>query len=280
MHKPLFIIPLLLILSIGICCSDLNNRRPEQMNTIELEMQRDPKTALNILNNINHEMPNYSEDVRMEYELMLIQALDKTLHPLTNHKAKIDSVVSYFQKNGTNLQRARAYYYMGGYHRDKKEKFDAINWYKKALGEINKTALSSESEKGIAAVICAQLYGLLYWASNYSEAIDYAILEYKYSNAPISKFEAANDLSNAYCGMAYMDKCSIDSIKKYYDIALSISQKITPKEPYYKIRMLSQASFFLDMGMRDKAEERLKLIDLNSFKNDTSLFYTLGIVYD
>lgn len=98
MRKLIFVIPLLLFQSIWICCSDGSKRRPEQMNTIELEMQRDPQAALNILNNINHEMPNYSEQVRMEYELMLIQALDKTLHPLTSYKTKIDSVVRYFQK--------------------------------------------------------------------------------------------------------------------------------------------------------------------------------------
>lgn len=280
MRKLIFVIPLLLFQSIWICCSDGNKRRPEQMNTIELEMQRDPQAALNILNNINHEMPNYSEQVRMEYELMLIQALDKTLHPLTDYKSKIDSVVNYFKKKGTDLQRARAYYYMGGFFRDKQEKFDAINWYQKALGEINKTALSSESEKSLASVICAQLSGLLYRTSNYSEALKYALLEYDYTTSSIGKFEAACDLAIAYEGIAYIDRCSQDSIIKYYDIAFSVSQKITPKGTYYPLIMLSQASFFLDMGMKDKAKERLKLIDLNSFRNDTSQFYTLGIVYD
>lgn len=181
MRKLIFVIPLLLFQSIWICCSDGSKRRPEQMNTIELEMQRDPQAALNILNNINHEMPNYSEQVRMEYELMLIQALDKTLHPLTSYKTKIDSVVSYFQKKGTDLQRARAYYYMGGYYRDKQKRSDAINWYQKAFGEINKNTLSTDSEKKIASVICAQIFGLLYESSNYSEALKYALLEYKYS---------------------------------------------------------------------------------------------------
>lgn len=77
-----------------------------------------------------------------------------------------------------------------------------------------------------------------------------------------------------------MDKCCLDSIIKYYDIAFSKSKEIALKGPYYKIILLNQTSFFLDMEMKDKAKERLKLIDLNSFRNDTSQFYTLGIVYD
>ena len=243
-------------------------------------MQRDPQVSLNILNNINHEMPAYSKQVRMEYELLLIQALDKTNHSLTKYQTKIDSVLDYFKGNGTVEQCARAYYYKGGYYRDKGDELNAINWYQKAWREVNKKPILPSSEKELASVICAQISSLLYSTSNYAESLKYAILEYKYSSTPIGKFEGACDLARGYKGIADTGNGITDSIAKYYDIAFDLSKRLQLKGPNYQHNLLSQVSFFLDLGMKDKAKERLKFLDIGSFGNDPSGFYVLGVIYD
>lgn len=250
------------------------------MKTAEQEMLRDPKVSLKILNNINHEMPAYSKQVRMEYELLLIQALDKTGHSLVNYKTKIDSVLDYFQEEGTYLQKANSYYYKGGYYRDNNEDINAIEWYQKAWKEINQTSLHTSSEKELAAVICAQISSLLYWTSNYTESLKYAILEYNYSVTPIGKFEGACDLARGYKGIADKRDDICDSIIKYYDIAFDLSKTLNLKGPNYQYNLFNQASFFLDLGMKEKANERLKLLDIGSFAHDPLGYYTLGGIYE
>ena len=250
------------------------------MEVAELEMQRDPQASLTILNNIRHEMPAYSKQVQIEYELLLLQALDKTDHSLANYKTKVDSVLDYFEHKGTDLQRAKAYYYKAGYFRDNNNGLMALDWYQRAWAEISKSELSSASEKGLAAVICSQLAYLLYWSSNYSEALKYAKLEYQHSTTPISKFEGACDLARGYIGIADDNETAVDSIIKYYNLAFDYSKKLDIKGPAYQSNLLSQASFFSDLGMKREAEARLKYVDLENFKKDPTAYYTLGIIYD
>ena len=280
MRKLIIALHLLLLLFVLSCHSGSNDKRPDQMKTAEQEMLRDPKVSLKILNNINHEMPAYSKQVRMEYELLLIQALDKTGHSLVNCQTKIDSVLDYFQEEGTYLQKAKSYYYKGGYYRDNNDDINAIEWYQKAWKEINKTSLHTSSEKELAAVICAQISSLLYWTSNYTESLKYAILEYNHSATPIGKFEGACDLARGYKGIVDTRDDICDSIIKYYDIAFNLSKALNLKGPNYQYNLFNQASFFLDLGMKEKAIERLKLLDLGSFANDPSGYYTLGSIYE
>ena len=282
MKRLILALPLLLLIFVLSCHSGPDNKYPDQMKAAEKEMQRDPKVSLEILNNINHEMPAYSKQVRMEYELLLIQALDKTDHSLGKFEPKVDSVINYFKSNGTILQKARTYYYKGGVYRDESDELNAIKWYQKALREIRETSLSSNYEKELAAVICAQLSSILYLSSNYSQALEYALLEYKYSSTPIGKYEAACDLASIYKGMAYINECSVDSVIKYFDLSfeLSKSKKLNLKGPSFQDGLLSQAYFFVDLGMKEKANERLKLLDVGSFRKRNSGYYVLGVIYD
>ena len=250
------------------------------MKVAEQEMQQDPQVAFDILNNINHEMSSYSKKVRMEYELLLIQALDKTNHSLANYKSKIDSTLDYFQNYGSYLQIAKAYYYKAGYFRDKDDKINALRWYQKAWLEVNKTPLSNGNERGLASVICAQISNMLYLTSNYTESLKYAIYEYKYSVTTIGKFESACDLARGYKGIADTDSSVTDSIVKYYDIAFDLSKTLQLKGPNYQHNMLNQVSFFLDLGIKSKANERLEVLDIGSFHKEPSGFYVLGVIYD
>ena len=250
------------------------------MKAAKLEIERDPQASLIMLSNINHEMPSYSKKVRMEYEMLLVQALDKSYISLAKYNTKADSLVNYFQNNGTKEEFARACYYKAGVLRDNNNMVESIRWYQKAWGIISKTGIMGKEEKKLATAICSQLSYSLYKSYNYSKALEYGLLEYKYSETLIEKFESACDLASIYKGVVYMGNCSVDSIIKYYNLAFDYSKKLDIKGPAYQSNLLSQASFFSDLGMKREAEARLKYVDFDNFKKDPTAYYTLGIIYD
>ena len=243
------------------------------MQTAEQEMQRDPELALRLLNNIQPDVKECSENVRMKWEILRVEALDKQFCSLEKYKPIIESLVAYYEHHGTVNDKLKAYYYMGGAYRDSKDPFSALTWYQKA---VNLKASGNERLNGHQlSVIYAQMGGLMVSFGNMKEAQLLMKKSAECETDSIGKYESYFLLARAY-----KSGPNVDSAAYYYDKAFQMALRLRNRGPVFLGMIEEQLSYFIDTRRPQKIEERLPYLVKNfTPRYEGAEYYLWGQVF-
>ena len=112
---------------------------PQALVLADSLMNSRPDSALAVLEGAEGEMAGESKSVRMRYQLLRHQAMNKAFVPFTSDSLMID-VADYYDSHGTANERMLAHYLLGCVYRDLKEGPHAIDCFQKAIANADTTS--------------------------------------------------------------------------------------------------------------------------------------------
>ena len=98
----------------------------------ETVMEEHPDSAYALLDKLEGEKERLPQSLRMRYELLRAQSMNKTDVPFTSDSVLL-RVVQYYDKNGNSNERMLAYYMLGSAYRDLQDAPRAIDTYYRAV---------------------------------------------------------------------------------------------------------------------------------------------------
>lgn len=127
------------ILAIGLLTGCKDARTDQMLSHIDTLMNQYPDSALQKLDSLKSEKPQWAKSQRMRYDLLYLKAENKAFVPLTSDSIA-KNLVSYYDSWGNANERMMAYYLQGCIYRDKGDCPRAIEAYKKAIAQADTTA--------------------------------------------------------------------------------------------------------------------------------------------
>ena len=130
------LIPLFLFLLV-VFLSACQPQAPRDMLTAKLDslenrIAANPDSVADALEAQRKRYARADEATRMRFELLRTAALFKA-HRTPNDDRPMRAVAAYYERKGTALQQAWAYYHLGGIYADRGDAPEAINCYHKVL---------------------------------------------------------------------------------------------------------------------------------------------------
>ena len=136
---------------------------PQALVQADSLMNSRPDSALAVLEGAEGEMAGGPKSVRMRYQLLRHQAMNKAFVPFTSDSLMLD-VADYYDRHGTPNERMLAHYLLGCVYRDLKDAPKALTMYHEAVDCADTTvtdcdfALLSRIHGQMASLmICMQL---------------------------------------------------------------------------------------------------------------------------
>ena len=111
---------------------------PQALVLADSLMNSRPDSALAVLDGAEEEMAGEPKSVRMRYQLLRHQAMNKAFVPFTSDSLMLD-VTDYYDRHGTANDRMLAHYLLGCVYRDMEEAPRAIDCYLDAVAEADTT---------------------------------------------------------------------------------------------------------------------------------------------
>ena len=130
---------------------------PQALLLADSLMNSRPDSALAVLEGAEGQMAGEPKSVRMRYQLLRHQAMNKADVPFTSDSLMLD-VADYYDRHGTANDRVQAHYLLGCVYRDLKEAPHAIDCFKEAITKADTT--SSDCDFITYSRIYAQMAGL------------------------------------------------------------------------------------------------------------------------
>lgn len=244
----------------------------EQLNDIKAMGDTLPKVAMNRLDSIKPLFENETEYMRNKLTLLDIRLHDKAYITHTSIKP-IKEVCSYFEKNGTAVERQEAYYYMASAYRD-------LNDYPNAVTYFLKSSEVAENNNDIDGALweCAysQLSYLYNQQCNYSNALDAAIKALEVAK----KSNTVNERTYMNVASQYFEFYDTIQTIKYADLALEQIEKkgICASNADIVASAMGDYSVY---GYNDKAERCYRLLEqLPKESRPFNYLVNLGIYYE
>ena len=112
---------------------------PQALVLADSLMNSRPDSALVVLEGAEGDMAGEPKSVRMRYQLLRHQAMNKAFVPFTTDSLMLD-VTDYYDRHGTPNNRMLAHYLLGCVYRDLKEVPHAIDCFKEAITQADTTS--------------------------------------------------------------------------------------------------------------------------------------------
>lgn len=125
---------LLYIILIGVTLVGCSERREfvEVLDQANNLLDVNPDSALLVLNSLLPNEHDFSKSFRMEYQLLRLQALNKT-DALMDTVKTVSEVSDYYKSHGSNHDKMMANYMMGRHFADKGDAPRALQYYREAV---------------------------------------------------------------------------------------------------------------------------------------------------
>lgn len=231
--------PLLVLSS----CWNGDKRFLKKMEEIDIIGNHDTHKAITMLDSLSVYIPTCSEYTRMKYGLLEETLRDKTYTPAKSD-IKINNIVNYFDKHGTDKDKQEAYFYKGSAYRDLHDTPRAIKSFRQSV-EIAKT--SDNADIVLLRNAFSNLYFLYYNVQDYKNALKMAYEEYEISKE-INNITAATIIHVAMSNMAIGHT---DKAVRYLDEAYKHIQECDAKDTSTSIYTILYSYAYL--GCKDKA---------------------------
>ena len=118
-------------------------RLPQALVQADSLMNSRPDSALAVLEGAEGQMAGEPKSVRMRYQLLRHQAMNKADVPFTSDSLMLD-VTDYYDRRGTANERMLAHYLLGCVYRDMKEAPHAIDCYLDAIAKADTTSMNCD----------------------------------------------------------------------------------------------------------------------------------------
>lgn len=253
-----------LILVSFFSCDNNSSKVSNKIDYIKSIGDTNPSLAMSMLDSLDINIRNQPERVIKKFDLLRLRVQDKAYITATSDIAA-KQLVTYFEKNGTALEKQEAYFYAGSVYRDLQDTPRALKYFFKAL-EIAEN--SKQFDTVMQRNTFSNLHYLYFNVQDYPKAYEYAMKEYKLSQS-INKMELTCLM---HLGMSLTVLDSIKQAKEIYKIALdTISSNPQLKEDYEVLcSLLFNFSYLKDSVQASrcyKLLQDLNLDDSNDAKN-------------
>ena len=111
-------------------------RGPQALVLADSLMNSRPDSALAVLEGAEGQMAGESRSVRMRYQLLRHQAMNKAFVPFTSDSLMLD-VADYYDSHGNDNERMLAHYLLGCVYRDLGEAPKAMECYQDAVSIVD-----------------------------------------------------------------------------------------------------------------------------------------------
>lgn len=253
-----------LILVSFFSCDNNSSKVSNKIDYIKSIGDTNPSLAMSMLDSLDINIRNQPERVIKKFDLLRLRVQDKAYITATSDIAA-KQLVTYFEKNGTALEKQEAYFYAGSVYRDLQDTPRALKYFFKAL-EIAEN--SKQFDTVMQRNTFSNLHYLYFNVQDYPKAYEYAMKEYKLSQS-INKMELTCLM---HLGMSLTVLDSIKQAKEIYKIALdTISSNPQLKEDHEVLcSLLFNFSYLKDSVQASrcyKLLQDLNLDDSNDAKN-------------
>ena len=258
-----------LYLLLGIICLYACHKPiPEYISHIENIIEKNPDSALIILDSLEEQMQKESLSTRMYYNLLVTEACDKCDIP-NPYDSLLTDVIQYYEKRKESDKLMKAYYFMGQRHLELKAEDDpaALLYSFRALEQSVKV-----EDDAFTGRIYNQIGKSFVYMNLFKEAIRELQIAYSYSLAGNDKRACIDVL----CDLAdvYNLQNQTDSALYYYQKAYKQSELcgdiLDKKVDIWQ----NMAGTYIKTGNNDKAREILKKIT-NEEKDSNKLNYNV-----
>lgn len=266
-RKSLYILFYLLPL---LCLYACTQPYPESILRAESTIKEHPDRALAILDSIKESIKTESEQTRMYYGLLQIEAHERCYKP---HPADslIPAITRYYEKENDKEKLAKSYYYMGRRHFDLENTPAAFSYFLRALD-----ASAKIKDYAFLGRIHSQIGHFLTHLNlrkevieEYKEAYSY----YQLGGDSLTSAYALRDLAKAY---DLLEKR--DSALYYYQKAYELANKNKDKQKEITI-LRELATIYIQMNESNKALEILRRATVEWKKEKDSCYGIWGDLY-
>ena len=249
--KLTFGVALVALLLLSACSGGRRGAMLSQLETVDSLMDSHPDSALVLLNGMRTTMDGESKAVRMRYQLLRHQAMNKTYVSFTSDSLML-LVSDFYDRHGSANERMLAHYLLGCVYRDMGDAPQALSAYHDAVECADATA--NDCDYGLLSRLHAQMSSLLYRMQLPYEALDEAGKAEKMSviaNDSIMKLDSKMLKADAFFLLGKTD--SVISISEF------VSRKyLQYGDTMYSILCLKPAIVgYSNRGMLDSARKAI-----------------------
>ena len=211
--------------------------------------------ALKMLDSLDTNIRDQSEDIIKKYDMARLRVQDKAYIAATSDIVA-KQLVTYYDNNGTNLEKQEAYFYAGSVYRDLHDTPRSLEFYFKA-SEVAENGNRFDSL--MLKNTYSNLHYLFYNVQDYPKAYEYAMKEYSLSRK-IGKTELT---CLTHLGMSLMALDSIERAKDIFAFALdTISSNQRLKEDTEVLcSLLFNFSYLKDRAHAARCKSFLEQLD-------------------
>lgn len=256
-----------LILVSFFSCDNNSSKVSNKIDYIKSIGDTNPSLAMSMLDSLDINIRNQPERVIKKFDLLRLRVQDKAYITATSDIAA-KQLVTYFEKNGTALEKQEAYFYAGSVYRDLQDTPRALKYFFKAL-EIAEN--SKQFDTVMQRNTFSNLHYLYFNVQDYPKAYEYAMKEYKLSQS-INKMELTCLM---HLGMSLTVLDSIKQAKEIYKIALdTISSNPQLKEDHEVLcSLLFNFSYLKDSVQASRCYKLLQDLNLDDSNNAKNYAY-------
>lgn len=242
---------------------------PEAMKRAESCMDAHPDSAFHLLSAYGDSINTLSDEARMYYHLLTIQAKDK-LYITHTDDSLINRIVQFYEEENRPERLMLAYYYQGSVYRDMNDAPRALKAFQQVV-DMNRNCPPSD--------LMARTYNQMGTLFAYQGLYDESLEANRQAARQFLLQEKKNRTSYAYRDMARMFdmKEQKDSALFYYQKAHSMAVEVGDSHRIYGI-LGEMAGFYFELGQIDTA--KLMLLQTDKYKTGMiNVNALLGDVY-
>lgn len=241
---------ILTILFLVATLTSCDNTIYYRFNHIKSVGDTNPQLALRMLDSLELQTRNESEEVRMDYDMLDIRLKIKAgIVPTSD--LKIKKLVEYFYKNGSEYDIQEVHYYAGCTYRDLHDTSRALEHFLKSLEIVQETR---RKDTAIIHDTYSNIYSLYYNAHDYRNAYDTAKRELAFDKST----GRTNVTTVIHLADSYISLDSIHQARKCLNMALQTAHTYSGTERTKILYALLRAYSKLDD--RQKADECYALL--------------------
>ena len=245
-------IHILLILSLffAACTKQENEVLIRHLNDIKAMGDTLPQIAMQRLDSITPLFVNETEYMRNKLALLEIRLQDKAYITHTTDK-QIKGICRFFEKNGTEIEKQEAFYYMGSVYRDLNDYPNAVTYFLKSA-EIAEKALETDA---------------ILQRNTYSQ------LSYIYK----SQFDYTKALNTILKGFSFSQSNGISDIREYANVASCyfVTKDTINAIKYYNLIMGNIDNIIVDRSNSDIIAAAMGNLSLSGYKNEATSCYEI-----
>ena len=244
---------------------------PEAMKQAESCMDAHPDSAFHLLTTYKDSVHTLSDEARMYYHLLTIQAKDK-LYITHTDDSLINRIVQFYEEENRPERLMLAYYYQGSVYRDMNDAPRALQAFQQ-VADMNLNRPPSD--------LMARTYNQMGTLFAYQGLYDESLEANRQAARQFLLQGKKNRTSYAYRDMARMFdmKKQKDSALFYYHKAHSMAVEAVDSHRIYGI-LGEMAGFYFELGQIDTAKSMLLQVLQNRKVRNQNVYQTLGSIYE